>query len=66
VYHSDPGVYVVDGHNGYYFHEGNFYRSHKGKWQKSRRFKGPWKKISESKLPKGLNNDQHAKAKTKK
>ena len=66
VYQSNLGIYAVDGHKGYYFHEGDFYRSHKGKWQMSANFGGPWKKISESKLPKGLNNNQHAKAKTKK
>jgi len=65
VYQSSPGIYAVDGHEGYYFCEGSFYRSHKGKWRISVHFEGPWKKISESKLPKGLNNHQHAKSKTK-
>jgi len=67
VYHSDIDVYVVDGRKGYYFHEGDFYRTHKGEWQVSVRFDGPWKPISESKLPKGLrHNKQHAKAKKNK
>jgi len=66
VYQSSLGIYAVDGHKDYYFHEGDFYRSHKGKWQMSVHFEGPWKKVSKSKLPKELNNTQHAKAKTKK
>lgn len=66
VYQSDLSIYVVDGHEGYFFFEGEFFRSHKGKWQSSRQFNGPWKKISESKLPKGLRNAQHASAKKKK
>ena len=52
VYQSNLGIYAVDGYNGYYVHEDGFYRSHKGKWQISAHFEGPWKKISESKLPK--------------
>lgn len=65
VFQADLGVYLVDGHKGYYYHEGEFYRSHKGKWQASAHFNGPWKKVSESKLPKNLNGIQHAKAKKK-
>jgi hypothetical protein len=66
VYHSELDLYVVDGHDGYYFYEGAYFRSHKGKWQKSADMKGPWKKVSDSRIPKGLKPDQHAKAKGKK
>ena len=65
AYESDLGIYVVVGHEGYYFHKGDYYRSHKGKWQTSADVKGPWKKISDSKLPNGLNKNQHAKANKK-
>ena len=66
VYHSELRIYVVEGHDGYYFHEGAYYRSHKGKWQKSDDMKGPWKKVASSQLPGGLHAEQHAKAKSKK
>ena len=63
VYKSELGIYTVDGHEGYYFHESAYYRSHKGKWQKSKDMKGPWKKVSDSNLPASLQSNQHAKAK---
>lgn len=65
VFKSDLGVYLVDGHSGHYFSEGSYYRSHKGSWQISAHFEGPWSSVSKSKLPKGLQK-QHGKAEKKK
>ncbi|MEJ2719691.1 MAG: hypothetical protein P8181_00940 [bacterium] len=66
VFQANLGVYAVDGHQGYYYHEGEFYRLHKGKWQTGAHFNGPWKKTSVSKLPKGLTHTQQANAKKNK
>ena len=66
VYKSSLGVYVVNGHAGHYFYKNNYYRSHKGAWQISVGVGGPWKKVKERKLPKGLRHHKHAKAKHKK
>lgn len=66
VYQSNLGVYAVDGHKNYYFHEGDYYRLRKGEWQMSVYFEGPWRRASEFELPSGLNNARHAKLKTKK
>lgn len=65
VYESSLELYRVDGHDGYYFHEGSYYRVHKGGWQVGAGFEGPWKACSASKLPKGLHNTSHARAKSK-
>jgi hypothetical protein len=66
VYESSLGVYIVHGYQGHYFSDGNYYRSHKGAWQISVDFGGPWKKISETKVPKSLHGEQHVKVKKKK
>ena len=59
-------MYIVHGYEGYYFSAGNYYRAHKGGWQISVDIGGPWKKLSEAKVPKGLHGEQHAKVKGKK
>ncbi len=66
VFNSDLGLYVVDGHAGHYYYESHFYRVDEGVWQMSVHFEGPWKAVSRSKLPPGLQKDQHAKANKKK
>jgi hypothetical protein len=58
VYQSSLGIYAVDGHQGYYFLEGHFYRRNGSKWQVSAQFEGPWKKVSKAKLPKELKNNK--------
>jgi hypothetical protein len=65
VFKSDLGVYLVDGHSGYYFSKNSYYRSHEGSWQISAHFEGPWKNVSKSKLPKGLQK-QNGKTEKKK
>jgi len=63
VYEASLGVYLVDGYRGVYFYDGYFFRTRHGDWQRSREFRGPWKLVSQSRLPKGLQTTQHAKAK---
>jgi hypothetical protein len=66
VYESSLSVYIVHGYEGHYFSDGDYYRMHKGGWQVSVDIGGPWRKISETKVPKGLHGEYHAKAKKKK
>jgi hypothetical protein len=66
VYESRLGVYIVHGYHGHYFYDGNYYRTQKGGWQISVEIGGPWKNVSETKVPKRLRQEQHAKVKKKK
>ncbi|NIO28552.1 MAG: hypothetical protein GTO29_08365 [Candidatus Latescibacteria bacterium] len=54
VYQSSIGVYIVTGYSHHYFCKDRYYRLNKGYWQYSVHIKGPWKPVSEKKLPPGL------------
>ena len=55
------GLYIVSGHSHHYYHKNRYYRWHKGAWEKSTHFKGPWKVVSARKLPKSLQKQKHKK-----
>ena len=59
VYEASLALYVVDGHEGYYFSDGCFYRCYRGDWQISAHFEGPWKRVSMSKVPSSLHRNEH-------
>lgn len=58
VYKSDIDVYVVVGHQDYYFHKDKYYRVKNGSWEVSFNMKENWTLVSEKKLPPGLRNNK--------
>jgi len=68
VYETSLALYVIEGHAGHYYCDGRYYRSHRGGWQISAHFEGPWKSVSVSKVPSSLHKREYVKvqqAKTK-
>lgn len=64
-YDSGLGLYVVLGHRDHYFSDGLYFRYSGGQWELSASLSGGWKLASESKLPKSLRHQKHAKGKKK-
>jgi hypothetical protein len=58
TFHAGLGLYVVDGHSDWYYHEGHFYRCHGGVWQISLRG-DLWEPVVVDKLPPGLHKKVH-------
>lgn len=42
VYDSSPGYYVVQGYPGVYWWNDHYYRVRDGRWERSKRHRGPW------------------------
>ena len=42
AYDSGPGLYSVVRYPGIYWHDGYYYRQHRGHWERSRYHRGPW------------------------
>ena len=62
VYEKSLSLYIVSGHDGYYFHDDKYYRQHKGTWQAAKSMDGKWKKVKSKKLPPGLRSHDQAKS----
>ncbi len=54
VYNAEIGVYVVVGHDHYYFHKDSFYRLNNESWEVSVEIAGKWSAVPDKKLPPGL------------
>jgi hypothetical protein len=54
--------YWVQEYPHYYFHVNHYYRWHGDRWQKARRFGGPWVSVGLRSLPAGLHHRGMAKA----
>ena len=65
VFRSDLGVYVVVGASDYYFHDGVFYHQDSIGWIVGKHVDGPWKNVSVSQLPPGLQSESKGKGKAK-
>lgn len=63
VFDAKLGVYVVLGHDHYFFHGDRFYRDHDGRWLVSAQFHGPWVSVAVTDLPSGLRVTKHKKHK---
>lgn len=62
VYDSAWGVYVVVGHPDHYYYNDQFYRLCGAEWQVSLTLDGGWVRVSEDRLPLGLQKNKVAKA----
>ena len=58
VFDAEPGVYVVVGFPHHYYCRGHYYWYRGPMWEMSTRIDGPWKPVSEDKLPPGLRADR--------
>jgi hypothetical protein len=53
--------YWVRAHPGHYFHVDRYYRWYDGRWQRARRFAGPWATVELRSVPAGLRHRSLAK-----
>lgn len=63
IFDSGLGVYIVDGHPDYYYHEGYFYRVRGSAWEMSLQLNTGWSCVSISSLPPGLQAKSNGKVK---